>query len=133
MPESNSVFAFVNIYESTLYQHQQMHLLGINLSFSLLNASPNVLLPLKCFDKICFLIFTVKTGFILLRVEFVVIASVILVDIPLPYNYQSWNKGFQLSLTANELFLVGLLEIPQLLNALICNQALPLLDASLAF
>ena len=37
-----------------------MLLKKIKLSFSLLNALPHVLLGMKCFDKICFVIFTVQ-------------------------------------------------------------------------
>ena len=49
MPESNRVFALVNIHicESIFNQHQEMHLMGI-FSFLLLNASPNAFLGLKC-------------------------------------------------------------------------------------
>ena len=39
-----------------------MHLIGINLSYSLLNTAPHVHLGLKCFDKSCLVIFTVKKG-----------------------------------------------------------------------
>ena len=59
----NNKFSQLNINFS---QHQELHIMGTNLSVSLLNASPHVLLSLKCFDKICFPIFTVKRVLILL-------------------------------------------------------------------
>ena len=66
MPVSNGAFALVNIHlcESIFYQHKHMHLMGLNLSFPYL--THYFMLGLKCFDKVCFVIFTVKRVFALL-------------------------------------------------------------------
>ena len=67
MSESNRAFEQVNIQlcEIIFYQHQPMHLMGIKLPSPFLKASSHVLLALKYFEKIFFVIFTVKMVLIL--------------------------------------------------------------------
>ena len=67
MLKSDTKFTWtkINLYASLYHHYQQMHLTEIYSSSSFLKASPQVLLGLQYFDKICFILFSWRCWFVL--------------------------------------------------------------------